>query len=248
MAGFVPSRWERATNSGKRGPVRLPSLVGVVRHPNGLVLVDTGIGEATRRGEYPGWPLQGLFHPELAPAGSIAAQLDQAPRLVVLTHLHYDHVSGLLDLPPTTVWMDRRDWWAYGPGAPGVPARRLSAMHTVEPLDLDTPGRAGRALGRPAVDAFGDDAITVISTPGHSPGSVSVLVQAADGPWLFIGDTFWLDEQLDGWNRPWLTRLAVDSDWRALRRSQAWTRWLASHCPDLHVVAAHEPRWAEARP
>jgi N-acyl homoserine lactone hydrolase len=38
------------------------------------------------------------------------------------------------------------------------------------------------------LDLLGDGSIRLVSTPGHSPGHLSVLLRAATGPVLVVGD------------------------------------------------------------
>ena len=240
---FVLNDWKRVVDDGTRGPIAMPVLVGVVHHPEGTVLVDAGLGLRSRDGSYPGFPLSALGKLELPVGAAMVERLPGPPQLVLMTHLHYDHVGGLLDMPGVPVWTTTEDWRAYAHGALGFP-RRLKRAVDWMPQDMG-PGVATQVLGRPALDVMGDGAIWYLSLPGHTPGAAAVLVQAEDGPWLFIGDTAWVDAHLHGARRPWLTRTFIDSSIRQEAASLEWARWLAAQCPELRIVSGHEPSSSE---
>ena len=236
-AGQVTSKARTVLDDGSRGAIEMPLLVGVLRHPDGALLVDAGLGQTTRDRDFPRWPLR-LLDLEVPPGQSILEQLGGPPDRVLMTHLHYDHIGGLFDMPGVETWTTSPDWSAYARGNVHFPPRLRSLVDWVVPSMRET------ALGQPAADVMGDGTIWYVATPGHTPGSASVLVYAADGPWLFVGDTAWLDAHLEGAWRPKRTSRLVDADRDALEASLAWARGLHAACPDLKVVAGHEPRWA----
>ncbi|SCG56932.1 MBL fold metallo-hydrolase [Micromonospora inositola] len=143
-----------------------------------VTLVDAGIGPADSPAA--SWaPAPGRLPEELSAAGIDPADV----RTVVLTHLHSDHIG-----------------WAVA-GAPGHPyfpnADHLVQRAELDALELFHPELPARLVGplRAAgqlrvVD--GDTPLTpgvrALSTPGHTPGHQSVLVEATDERLLITGD------------------------------------------------------------
>lgn len=85
-------------------------------------------------------------------------------------------------------------------------------------------------------DLFGDGTLTLIPTPGHSPGSMSLLITAPDAPpLLLVGDVTYDPALL--WRG-----VVPDVGDRALQLKTAshLARLRESH-PDLIVLAAHDP-------
>ena len=90
--------------------VDIPSLAWLLRGPGGPVLVDTGMCESERasRYHYPGSrqePGQRIDE-ALAVAGMAPSDI----RLIVLTHLHWDHCQNLHRFPGARVVVQRREW------------------------------------------------------------------------------------------------------------------------------------------
>lgn len=238
--GAVPGDWKQGVHTSASGPVDLPVRVGVLRHPtHGVTLVDAGLGAQNRSGNQPGFPFSLI--PLKVPEGAAAIeQLGHIPERVLLTHIHYDHVGGLFDMPGTEVWVTEADWQAGATERSGFPVRSLSATVRFHRVSLEANG-AHMVLGRPAVDVLGDGTIWYLSLPGHTPGSAGVLVRAEGDPWLFVGDTASVDAQLDDARRPWLTTRLIDANPRDLRKSLDWARELKRSCPNLHIVTGHQP-------
>src|SRR4051812_16573585 len=117
---------------------RLPVPVYTVEHPEGLVLIDTGMhpdDPARRYGDLArlfGWDNAWSIGRALGPA------LDDV-RFVVLTHLHFDHAGGLALVPETaTVVVSAEEWRA---GQEDVQANNY------QPVDYET--------GHPRIEAEG---------------------------------------------------------------------------------------------
>ncbi len=76
----------------------------LVRHPQGDVLVDTGLGR-TIATQFKQMPFLFRLATDLVPSQPAADHLDAAGydrkhlRYILLTHVHWDHVSGVPDFP-----------------------------------------------------------------------------------------------------------------------------------------------------
>jgi glyoxylase-like metal-dependent hydrolase (beta-lactamase superfamily II) len=231
---------------------RLRAWCFVVRAGDRVVLVDTGVGGAWTPGaQWIGEP--GRLPQELAAAGIDPAEVD----VVILTHLHLDHVGWNLAwdgdrpralFPQASYLIQRADWELFA--AEGDDNDREAFERCVRPLQ--TLGVVELLDGDRAVDAE----LTVLHTPGHTPGSQSLLVRSGDDAVLLWGDVAnhpaqvseptWCpgsDLQPDQARR---TRLAL------LDRVEAEGMWLApAHFPEpFGTVVGTEGRrhWSPLRP
>jgi N-acyl homoserine lactone hydrolase len=183
----------------------LPIYAWAIEHPDGVIVVDTGeTARVNDPGYLPAW------HPyyrlgvrfEVAPDDEIGPQLERlgfdpaGVRTVVLTHLHLDHAGGLHHFPNASVLVSAREQRA----ASGVRGRIDGYLANRWPpgLRFETLALAPHATGPFAEAAVVADGVRVVSTPGHTPGHVSVVVER-EPPVLIAGDaTYRLDLLMEG--------------------------------------------------
>jgi glyoxylase-like metal-dependent hydrolase (beta-lactamase superfamily II) len=166
-------------------PFRFPIPAYLIEAGEQRILVDTGLSPAAVAdpvGFYGGEAI-GLF--EFEQEQSIAEQVDlETVTMVVITHLHWDHVGGLSLLPasiPTVV--QRREWEAGHD-------RKAVERNFFFPRDYSGEERR-LVLVDGDHDLLGDGSIELLLTPGHTPGHQSVrigdLVIGADVTHLAVG-------------------------------------------------------------
>lgn len=173
--------------------LRIPVIVAVIERPDGLVLIDTGWSRRTCAfpDDDPGVAQRLLLGLSVKPEDALASQLislGYAPgdvRHVVATHLHADHVGGVVDFERATVHVHDRELVASARGLRGGYSSAMRSLPRVAPYTLDpTP-----ALGFPfSKDLFGDGSVLLLDGRGHTAGSVVVAVKLQDGWTLHAGD------------------------------------------------------------
>ncbi|MEV0805971.1 MBL fold metallo-hydrolase, partial [Micromonospora sp. NPDC050200] len=157
----------------------LPFRSFALRRGDGPVtLVDAGIGPADSPAA--SWaPVPGRLPAELAAAGIDPADVDT----VVLTHLHSDHIGWAVTGTPGRPYFPRADYL--------VQRAELAAMETINPwlpAGLVAPLRAAGRLRVVDGDTPLAPGVRLLSTPGHTPGHQSVLVDSGDERLLLTGD------------------------------------------------------------
>ena len=170
-----------------------------------------------------------------------AAGYDQKSlRAILLTHSHWDHVSGLPDFPGLPVWVTRQEHQFIRPGGQGQFGESFTGIR-YEEYGFE----GGPYLGFPANhDVYGDGSIVVVPAPGHTPGGVIIFVTLANGTrYAFVGDLVW---QLEGITlreeRPWITRKGSDADAEGNRENLLRMIALKERWPGLIIVPAHDMR------
>jgi glyoxylase-like metal-dependent hydrolase (beta-lactamase superfamily II) len=157
----------------------------LVRHPEGLALVDTGIGHFAR----PPYDVPGRIDEELAGLGVAPEDVGD----VILTHLHGDHSGatcrpdGAPRFPNATYHVHREDWRFFGEHRTPEDFTGRFAMEVVREaglLDLDPADRAVRP------------GVSVVHAPGHTAGHRVVAIGNAGETLLLTGDLLHVPAQV----------------------------------------------------
>jgi N-acyl homoserine lactone hydrolase len=167
----------------------IPIVAFLIEHPSaGLIMIDTGFhgsvaaGRGAERNRNLG-PIGRLLARDLQmrPEQTIAAQLrtrgiDPAEvRLVVMTHLHFDHASALADFPSATVLVSEPEWRsACGRGGAlrGYSVAQLDPRLTYRTLDF-SPDTPAAGAGAPFSAAAGAGAAASSSAAASAGEAVS---------------------------------------------------------------------------
>lgn len=250
--GVVPSGSTQSSAGqafeGGRGGDRRTFVAGaiLVDHPKGRLLFDAGYGRDLAQ-HFKTAPalMQAIIKPQLTtPVAEQLAASGIAPaslKAVVLTHAHWDHVSGLQHFPKTPVWVSKAELdFVKGGDRSAELARRLGLANY---RTFGFPDGPYLGFTR-SWDVFGDGSVVLVPSPGHTPGSIAAFVNTPDGKrYVLVGDTAWQTEGVDlPAQKPMPARALVDHDapgtWAALQMLHAAKRAL----PDLIVVPAHDDR------
>lgn len=191
----------------------------LVQHPAGDVLIDAGFGRdvaahvaALPRFVQSPYQVRYTVNEQLDAAGYDRGRLLG----VLVTHSHWDHVSGL-DSLRVPIWINRRELDYAEKDPDGKVFRAVAPGHEIHEYDFPGPAYLGYAS---SFDVHGDGSMVVALAAGHTTGSVVVFVTVPGGKrYAFIGDLTW---QLDGVRRrverPWLLRRLADSDPELVRQ------------------------------
>ena len=141
-----------------------PCLSHTIEHPDGLVLVDTGMIESTPQ-------LDELFHPTVH---QLPDELVRRVAHVVITHMHFDHHGANRLFPGIPIHVQRIE----------LEDARTQDDYTVREW-IDFPGmnyveHDGEAEILPG--------IRIVPAPGETRGHQIVVVETDEGPVVLGGD------------------------------------------------------------
>lgn len=207
-----PETWTAEERAYLRADGRFAMNLGcfLVREGERWALVDAGNG--TRPGSWGGKLLSALQEIDVTPA-----QIER----VIITHLHADHAGGTtVDrdgvavpvFPRAKHYLQRRDWQARA----DLSSDFLELDRCLDPL-----ADAGQ-LELLDGDATLTAAISVLLTPGHTPGHQCVLLSSGEEQALVIGDLAHTPVQL---NHPdWRLTAEPDPEQAAASRAAIFDR------------------------
>ncbi|WP_223884806.1 MBL fold metallo-hydrolase [Nocardia colli] len=233
---------------GVRSLRELPMSMGafLVEHPQARFLIDPAICADVHTRVLPGhpFPVGKLVSPDkpvLGLSNALAARDLAASDIdfTLATHLHWDHVAGLLELPDSIelrVPAVEYAWAMHGDTAPIGVIREPLRGQSIAPVELDGPP----VLTFPrSHDVFGDGAVVLVDLAGHTPGSIGVLLAVDDGTRVLLaGDAVWntLQVELIREKAPMPGNL-FDADRDAAFRTIQRLHALPA---DIEVIASHD--------
>jgi N-acyl homoserine lactone hydrolase len=155
----------------------------LIKHGDDYMVWDSGFG----KGAGPVAPKETI--PELL--AKLGVKLESV-KYIGISHYHGDHVGQVELFPKSTLLIGKSDWEALtdpakktGMANPATFAPFISGGSKVEPVAYDQ-------------DVFGDGTVTMINTPGHTPGHHSLLVKLKEkGYVLLSGDLVHFQENYD---------------------------------------------------
>lgn len=231
------------------GRLILPIQGFLLKTPAHVILVDSCVGNDKSNPNTPDWNQRsdGRFMAALTAAGVGSKDIDY----VLCTHLHADHVG----------WNTRLE---DGRWVPTFPNARYLMPAADEEFFRTSAGNAYTQSVLPVVEAGQTElvtaghmlggCITLIPTPGHTPGHVSVLVKSGTAEAVITGDALHTSAQC--WRPDWHFKYDTDADLAAVSRrklledaSEANRKVLGSHfaLPSIGRVKVHGDafRWVD---
>ena len=224
----------------------MPVWAYVIEHPEGVFLIDAGAHPRYRDPE--AWSFdpvsRRLVHSfirlDVRDDETVPARLrllgiaPEVVRALVLTHQHVDHTGAVPDFPGADVWTSTEE---------DRSARSIGAMHPLWRSGrtrlryVDSEGTAGGDGPVRSVFLTNDRRVEVVTTPGHTPGSLSIRVAIDGGDLWMIGDTSFTAGDVGHDDVPTAgihtDVAAVREHHRRLRAKVPLDRLFPSHDPDV---------------
>jgi len=231
--------------------VELPLQAFLIEHRDGLALFDTGIDPAVQwdssyiKQAIGRFLLPRIFRLHLKDedridhvllrAGVSAKDIKQA----IISHLHFDHVGGIEQIPQAVLLVSKEERGILSEPRPEqewilrehieIPSakwQQISFEPSDDPLFEDFVG---------IHDVAGDGSMILLPTPGHTKGSMSLLIrQQGWRPILLVADLTYETALLEK------DQIPGTGDKEALLSSFAKVRRLKERLPDMEIVASHD--------
>jgi N-acyl homoserine lactone hydrolase len=178
------SVWTPGQNVGRS--VEFSSTCWLIKRGSEWVLWDTGVPQSALN-DPKGWstlPKLIVYRLDKTISGQLA-EIGLKPNditYVAVSHTHGDHIGNVSLFPNSTVLIQRVEYaWISSPDGSNDTVNQLKAL-------------ARQLLGSPKqlrlldgdTDVFGDGSVTLISTPGHTPGHQSLLVHLKNAGFVIL--------------------------------------------------------------
>jgi glyoxylase-like metal-dependent hydrolase (beta-lactamase superfamily II) len=236
--------------SSRKNWIWAPIPAFLIEHPTaGLVLVDTAMHPSVEVDPKANLGQIGsMANTCRAIDGGIPQRLRDLGReptdigTVVMTHLHYDHASGLVEFPQATFVVDRREWVAASegsrPGLRGYHHAHFDHAFDWRAVDYDDEWVSSLSPFGKTVDLFGDGSIRLVSTPGHTLGHQSIVLRLRGRDALLTADAAYLQRTID--EDEGVDPLLMQDE-HLYRRSLKEIKRFVEREPEALVITGHDP-------
>ncbi|MEK2645615.1 MBL fold metallo-hydrolase [Bdellovibrio sp. BCCA] len=227
----------------KKFPMVHPAFL--IEHPKGIFLFDTGLGKTakTQVQDMPWWARLATRFEQEETAVDQLKKLNIKPERIIVSHVHYDHVSGLADMPevPVEILPQELEFTKIKGASPAVFPSLFSDKTPWKTYELENKEYEGYSKSR---DIFGDGSLVLVGMPGHTPGSVGLFINIGNKKRAFlVGDTVWNSEALEnGLPKFWLSRKFADTNSDEVLERIKELQALHKKYPELLIVPSHDAK------
>ena len=229
----------------KKATALIPCVL--VKHPQGTILYDTGLGNKEKRDFKEAMPFGTSFTFPYKPTGSARTQMQMSGivdpdsiKTIIMSHLHWDHASGIEDFPNAEIWTTKADH-NYAIRKMGVGfSRSVFNNDKVKWHFISFDDKPYENFDQ-SLDVFGDGSVVLVPLPGHTPSLTGMFINMKSGKrFLFIGDVSLYSDDLKIPAKSWMETFFVDYDKKQTGATIARIYRIMKQYPDLIVIPAHE--------
>lgn len=218
----------------------------LVKHKKGVFLFDTGLGDSIARQ----FKEMSFLHRQLfkfSKGSSVRQQLQNngfpldSVKNIVLSHLHWDHSSGLKDFPNAKIYTTPEEL-SFAQSIHAQSPAFLKSQYNGNKIDWHFLAFEKKSYEtfEESCDYFGDGSVVFVKLPGHTEGSLGMFINGVKR-YFFTGDVTW---KIEGFKNPapkhFIPRQLVDLDKLKLNATIVKIHNLIRNNPDLIVIPAHD--------
>lgn len=228
----------------------------LIKNGDKTILFDTGLGSQIDQQFKADMPWWGKIFFDYELLQTAKEQLDKANIKVdqiFLSHVHWDHASGLVDFPDTPVAIPDQE----------LKERDALAVAAVLPSQLkieESRWKSFQLEDKPylgfeqSYDVFGDESVMIVPLPGHTFGSVGMFIKTNTHHFFLLGDLVWDTKAITGLHeKMFVASKVVDRNPPQVFEQIKKVHEFMQKNPNVLIVPAHEekvqktlgyfPRW-----
>lgn len=211
----------------------------------GNLLIDTGIGKGidSQFDEFPLWAKLLFHYTRHQSAREILDKNKIRIENVILTHMHWDHASGVMEFPEAEILTTSKEYeYAQSVNAK-VPAYIKSQYNGKDIHWKMIEFKSGPyEIFSESHDLYRDGSIVIVRLEGHSPGSIGIFVNLSPKErYFFTGDLTW---SLHALTKPaekhYVSSMIVDFDKKLIDEQIIKLYKFMKERPEIKVIPTHD--------
>ena len=198
--GYADSFDFLSRESGDFKKLRFNHSAFVIKHNSKVMLFETGIGKNIDQEFRESMPFWAKPFFEYTLTNSLKSQIGNMKiDSIYLSHAHWDHAGGLTDNLGQRPTISKEEFQELD--------KNKLVHHRTFPIHFkNSRPKSFKWTHKPFLefnkyfDPFGDGVIIFVPLPGHSFGSIGLILNGEEQKYFFVGDAIWVEKQLDGLN------------------------------------------------
>jgi glyoxylase-like metal-dependent hydrolase (beta-lactamase superfamily II) len=225
-------------------PQKGSHMAVLISHPSGNILIDTGIGKNidSQYESMPTWLKPFFSYEKKIPASEILLSKNITIESILLTHMHWDHASGLKDFSNVPFYTTKEEITTSQSESAKPPAYMTSQYEGLTNSKTLEFKDGPYEIYKESVDFYKDGSVVIVRLPGHSPGSIGIFVNLSpEKRYFFTGDLTWRREGFQFLTHKYfISSLLVDLDKSMMGKEIARISEFQKLKPEIKVVPSHD--------
>lgn len=172
----------------------------LIKHPKGIVLFDTGLGNKIDEQFEKDMPWWGKvifsYNKGISAKQQIENNMKLEPDIILLSHSHWDHASGIRDFEKPKILVNEKE----------VDFLKEKHIGSVFISQFDSVKLNTFKLNKTykfkefdyTFDLFGDDSLIIVGLEGHTLGQIGLFVKTSTNKkFFFVSDVVWSNFALE---------------------------------------------------
>lgn len=158
-------------------------------------------------------------------------------KYVIPSHFHPEHSGAIEEFPESEIVIDQREY-EYIMGKPKYNFLKkeydeVKKWKIIKETDWINDLQPFEGV----IDWFGDSSVLVVSTPGHTPGHLSILLNMKEGPIMLTGDVAW---RVENFNTETIGLPFISVHGKHARESMGIMKAFMKENPNILIVPGHD--------
>lgn len=218
--GYADSFDFLSRENGDFKKLRFNHSAFVIKHNSKTMIFETGIGEHIDQEFQDSMPFWAKPFFKYTFTGSLKSQIGNIKiDSIYLSHVHWDHAGGLTDNLGQRPTVSNEEFKELD--SEKIVNHRTFSVHfkNSQPKSFKWVNKPFLEFNR-YFDPYGDGKIIFVPLPGHSFGSIGLVLNGETKKYFFFGDAVWVEKQLDELEHKFcVSSSIVDRDKKVLKNT-----------------------------